>query len=75
MFQIFTVDVETKEVVRLTTGRENKEDPSWAPDGRHLVYSVKSGGKSDLYMIDIYEQKPMRLTSGSGDYVSPAWSF
>ncbi|MBE9505742.1 MAG: PD40 domain-containing protein, partial [Chloroflexi bacterium] len=62
-------------VVRLTTGWEDKEDPSWAPDGRHLVYSMKSGDKSNLYMLDIYELEPLRLTSGGGDYLSPAWSF
>ena len=74
VFQVCTLDVETKDVVQLTTGAGNKEDPSWAPDGRHLVYSVRSQRKSDLYMLDIYDLVPVRLTSGSGDHVSPAWS-
>jgi TolB protein len=50
------------------------EDPSWAPNGRHLVASRKENYRSTLYMIDTMGDPHIRLINQAGDWYSPSWS-
>ena len=49
------------------------ESPSWAPNGKKLVFSSRRRGRSDLYSIDINGSNLRRLTQGAGENTSPAW--
>jgi len=46
------------------------EDPSWAPDGRYLVFSQRRR----LYIASKDGRSVKQLTAGGGDDTSPAWS-
>lgn len=50
------------------------ENPSWAPDNRHIVCSRTLGGKSSLYIIDTWTGKMRKLLSGKYNYSMPSWS-
>src|SRR5207253_10807085 len=50
------------------------EDPSWAPDGRHLVFSRNSGGRSNLYILDTKTRQAVQLTRDFGNCTEPTWS-
>jgi len=50
------------------------EDPSWAPDCRHIVCSHREAGGSSIYILDTLGDPPVRLFALSGDWVSPDWS-
>lgn len=71
-FEICVVSVNTGEVTRLTQNRYHDEDPSWAPNGRHLVYTSRRGDRSDLFILDSLNPRPVQITSGQDCY-SPAW--
>lgn len=61
-------------VIRLTrTG--NNEDASWAPDGRHLVYTFSAGrgAGTSLMIVDGVTGQTRVLVSGM-DVKYPAWS-
>ncbi len=51
-----------------------EDSPSWAPDGRHLVFSSMQGGQSHLYTINVDGTGRELLTSGEQRHSSPAWS-
>src|SRR3970040_2239249 len=50
------------------------EDPSFAPDGRSLVYTFRKRGYSALKIISSDGRSQRTLVSGLGDAGSPAWS-
>jgi len=59
-------------VVQLT--REgNNEDPSWAPDGRHLVYVGERNWGRGLFIVDVETGATRTLVSGMVARM-PAWS-
>jgi TolB protein len=48
------------------TSRGWNEDPSWAPDGRHLVFTQGLGrGEAELYVIDIVTGSVRQLAPGN----------
>jgi len=73
-FQVMVADAANvgAPVNQITQEGEN-EDPSWAPDGRHLVYtSVRAGGQG-LYVVDTFTGRERLLLSLAGAKV-PDWS-
>ena len=50
------------------------EDPSWAPDGRHVVFASDRTGTFKLYVLDVVEGNTRQLTFGEEPDVTPAWS-
>ena len=48
------------------------EDPSWTPDGRHVVVSRSVNYRSTIYLLDTQEARSIPLLKGSGDWFSPA---
>jgi TolB protein len=51
--------------VRQLTNDGDNEDPSWAPDGRHIVYSSGVGEQQlSLYVIDTVTLTKRRLVDG-----------
>jgi TolB protein len=59
----------------LTDARwRNCEDPSWAPDGRHIVFASDRTGTFKLYVMDVLEGDVRQLTFGDEPDITPAWS-
>jgi len=52
----------------------NSEDPSWAPDGRHIVFASDRSGVYKLYVYDVVEDTFRQLTFGDDPDITPAWS-
>lgn len=73
--QLVSIDA-TGENRRLLTDRRwrNCEDPSWAPDSRHLVFASDRSGTFKLYAMDIVEGSVRQLTFGDEPDITPAWS-
>jgi len=72
-FDIFIRDLATQKTSRLTCGTGNNEDPRWAPDGRHLVFSSDRAGNYDIYEMDLDGANQRRITRG-GNSFNPDWS-
>nr|MCH9811886.1 DPP IV N-terminal domain-containing protein [bacterium] len=69
--QIWIYDINTKRAEQLTHGVEDKENPCFGSNGRHLVYNTTSP-TTDLYLLDTVNKKTRRLTKGSGEKHYPA---
>lgn len=75
-FQIAVLDPATKQERILTPFDAAYEDPSWAPDGRHLAAARGVNYKYSVCLLDSMAamgDKPVALTT-TGDWTAPAWS-
>ena len=74
-FQIWTINVKDRVMKQLTTEGEN-EDPSWAPDGRHLSITTRRGeigGDRNIWILDTRTGRMRQLTQTNDARLSD-WS-
>jgi TolB protein len=72
-FDIAVIDLASRQVRQITQGRGSCEYPSWAPSGRHLVFSCKQGGRWQVTVSDRLGQNIQTLPAGPGNNVYPDW--
>jgi TolB protein len=58
---------------RVLTDRSTNEDPSWAPDGRHLVFASPDRDGGGLFVLDTVTGTVRKLVAGRGHGL-PDWS-
>jgi len=71
-FSIAVQDLATRQVQLLTEGGID-ESPSYAPNGRLIVYASVVGGRGILSAVSSDGRVKQRLTEYSGDVREPAW--
>jgi WD40 repeat protein len=64
---IYTVNLETKEIVNLTKDDLADYSPTWAPDGKSIVYLKRVSGNEKLFKLDLASGKSTQLTFGTHD--------
>ena len=64
---IFTVNLDTKEIVNLTKDEFADYAPTWAPDGKSIVYLKRVSGNEKLFRLDLATGKSTQLTFGTHD--------
>ena len=68
---IFTINLESKEIVNLTKDQFANYAPTWAPDGRSLVYLVRVSGNEKIFRMDADGGNKLQLTFGTHDEGGP----
>lgn len=71
--ELCIVDTSTGFQRRLTTTLESEDQPTWAPDGIHISYTLTQNYRSDIYFMDVRDEIPFRITSDINDSSSPDW--
>jgi TolB protein len=71
---IFTMNPDGTNIVRLTENQGNNEDPCWSPDGRYIIFSSNRTGEYHLYIMNANGQNQSRITYLEGAQTAPSWS-
>lgn len=71
-FQIWTIDIATRNMRALSSVAEN-EDPTWAPDSRHLALTSTRSGVRTIWILDTRTRHWRQLTTGPGGRLA-SWS-
>jgi tol-pal system beta propeller repeat protein TolB len=71
-FQVWMINIKSGKMTQLTSVKEN-EDPSWAPDGRHLAITSTRGGPREIWVLDSKTGNFRQLTHTDGGRLA-AWS-
>ncbi len=72
-YDIYVMDIATRQIVELTRDAARNERPSWAPDGRHIVFESTRTGTRQIWSMLADGTQPRQLTL-EGHNESPNWS-
>jgi TolB protein len=71
-FQLALMDIASKQIQILTDSSKD-ESPSFAPNGRMILYATEIGGRGVLAAVSSDGRVKLRLPSTAGDVREPAW--
>jgi TolB protein len=72
-FDLYVMDIASRQLVELTRDAGRNERPSWAPDGRHIVFESTRTGTRQIWSM-LADGSGTRQLSTEGQNESPNWS-
>jgi TolB protein len=73
ILHIYTIRADGRGLRRLTEGERSHESPTWAPDGRFLMYTSQQGDSWQRYLMREDGAGQRALVLGQEDCRSPQW--
>jgi TolB protein len=73
-YDIYLMDVASKQWVQLTHDGGRNDSPSWSPDNRHIVFQSNRSGSPEIWSMLADGTKVQQLTF-SGRNTQPNWSW
>ena len=73
-FDLYQLDLDTREEVQLTDTDYDEWDPSVSDDGRRIVYAGRKDDNWDLFILDRNNLKSRQVTATKGDEWDPTFS-
>lgn len=78
-FDLYRIDAQGKNLVRLTKDFGSNEEPWWSPDGEFLIFTSqrvlsRREATQDIYIMNRDGEVLGQLTQGFGRCFSPRWS-
>ena len=71
---LWTVDRNGGNAMRLTSDEGRESDPVFSPDGKRIAFTGQYAGNTDVYVVDTNGGQPKRLTWHPGADVVQGWT-
>lgn len=72
-YDIYVMEPTSLQIIQITRDAGRNERPSWAPDGRHIVFESTRTGTRQIWTMLADGSQPRQLTT-TGHNESPNWS-
>jgi TolB protein len=72
-FNVFVMDVASRQFVQLTHDAGRNENPTWAPDGRHLAF-MSTRTRSEQIWTMLADGNQIKQLTTAGKNWSPVWA-
>jgi TolB protein len=72
-YDLYVMEIATRQLVELTRDVGRNERPSWAPDGRHLIFESTRTGTRQIWSM-LADGTGARQLTKQGQNESPNWS-
>ena len=73
-WDIYIMDTDGSDQVRLTQNPADDHSPVWSPTGEHILFVSDRGGVDDLYVMGADGRHVRRVFRKSARRIEPAWS-
>jgi Tol biopolymer transport system component len=73
-WELYLVDADGTNLLRMTDHPENDFSPTWSPDGSKLLFASRRYMDADLFVMDVTTGESTQLTTGELNEFDPAWS-
>ena len=71
---IYTMDLTTRVVEKITEHTSIDTSPSYSPDGKYICFNSDRSGLQQIYVMRSDGSNVKRITFGKGLYGTPVWS-
>jgi TolB protein len=72
-FDVFTVEVVSGKIARITQDQGNNGEPSFSPNGRLVIFNSNRQGGSRLFVSTLDGRSQVALPLPAGFHATPDW--
>jgi WD40 repeat protein len=72
--EVYTMNADGSDQVRLTNNGVIDDLPAWSPDGTKLTFVSRRDGNAEIYTMNADGSAPTRITNNPAHDEDPAWS-
>ncbi len=72
--QIYIMDTDGSNIIRLTYEGNYNTSPSWSPKGNRIAYEGRVNGRFQIFSIDEDGRSNVQHTADNVDHETPSWS-
>ncbi len=73
-WQLYTIDVESGELGRLSNSPRDDTHPAWSPDGKSVAFISNQAGNDDVHVLDVETGRRRAVAPHPGKDGHPKWS-
>ncbi len=71
--EIYTVNADGTDEVRLTLNSVADVQPVWSPNGQQIAFVSRSDGDAEIFVMDADGGNQSRLTNNDAEDTYPSW--
>ena len=72
--EIYSMNIDTRQIIRLTDHPDRDHQPDWSPDGESIAFVSYRDGNPDIYTMTVNGEQLTNLTKSQKIEMTPAWS-